>query len=110
YDETVFSVEVIATTFKGYPSLEAFRQRWRLIRSFEKMIEDEMTDEALQAHADGHAGFFADGSVNVDFIQFYARDLTTGAWRVDGMAEAKERADAAMKAIEDGASFDSVHA
>lgn len=108
YDETPFNVEVIATAFKGYPSLEAFRQRWRLIRSFERMIDSEINDDTLQAHADRFAAFFSDGQVNVDAIQFYGRDLKTGAWAPNGMAKAKERAEAAMKEIEDGAKFDDV--
>ena len=33
YDSTPFTVEIIATRFKGYPCLEAFRSRWRLISS-----------------------------------------------------------------------------
>lgn len=108
YDDTPFTTEVIATAFKGYPSLEAFRQRWRLIRSFEKMIEAEINDDTLQAHADRFAGFFADGQVNVDVIQFYGRDVKTGAWAPNGMVEAEQRARDAMKAIEGGAKFDDV--
>jgi hypothetical protein len=108
YDETPFNVEVIATAFKGYPSLEAFRQRWRLIRSFERMIEKDINDDSLQAHGDQFQAFFSDGQVNVDVIQFYARDLKTGAWVPNGMVDAAAKAEAAMKAIEDGAKFDDV--
>jgi hypothetical protein len=108
YDDTPFNVEVIATAFKGYPSLEAFRQRWRLIRSFERMIANEINDDVLQAHADQFQAFFSDGQVNVDLIQFYARDLKTGAWKPNGLADATKRAEDAMKAIEGGAKFDDV--
>jgi hypothetical protein len=45
YDTTPFTVEVIATRFKGYPCLEAFRSRWRLITSYGDMIKDEINDE-----------------------------------------------------------------
>ncbi|MCA8947901.1 MAG: hypothetical protein KDE27_00265 [Planctomycetes bacterium] len=94
YDTTPFTVEVIATRFKGYPCLEAFRARWRLITSFGDMIKDELTDENLQAHADKFGAFFADGQCSIDVIPFQARDPKTGAWQPDGMAKAKERADA----------------
>ncbi len=106
YDETPFTTEVIATAFKGYPSLEAYRQRWRLIRSFEKMIADDMNDESLAAHAERFNRFFSDGQVNVDLIQFMARDVKTGGWVPDGFAGAKQRAEAAFAEIEGGASFD----
>lgn len=110
YDDTPFNTEVIATAFKGYPSLEAFRQRWRLIRSFERMIEADMNDtEKLQAHANTFAAFFGDGQVNVDLIQFMGRDLKTGAWVPGGLDAAGKRADAVMKLIEEGADFDEMH-
>ena len=109
YDDTPFNTEIIATAFKGYPSIEAFRQRWRLIRSFEKMIEADMNDMAkLQSHANAFAAFFSDGQTNVDVIQFMARDITTGAWVPGGLAAAQQRAEAAMKEIEGGAEFDAV--
>ncbi len=110
YDGTPFNTEVIATAFKGYPSLEAFRQRWRLIRSFERMIEQDINDDNLQAHANEFGSFFADGQVNVDVIQIFGRNVKTGAWEPNGMARAKERADAAMAAIENEQPFDEVMA
>jgi len=102
------NVEVISTTFKGYPSLEAFRARWRLMRSYELMIADEVTEEELQKHAERTARFFTEGTTTVDVIPFLARSLQTGAWEVNGMEKAKERAEAALKRIQDGAKFDEV--
>ena len=102
YDTTPFTVEVIATKFKGYPCLEAFRSRWRLMTSYNDMIKAELTDEALQAYADKRAGFFGDGSVNVEVIQFLARDIQTMAWQSDGMQKAKERCEAVFASLEKG--------
>lgn len=108
YDNTPFTTEVIAKTFKGYPSLEAFRQRWRLMRSFEKMIAKDINDENLQAHADKFGRFFADGQTNVDVIPFLAKSTTTGAWLPNGFDGAKQRAMAAFEQISGGASFDDI--
>src|SRR5690606_9285412 len=91
YDSTPFTVEIIATRFKGYPCLEAFRARWRLITSYADLIKDEMNDESLQAHADARAAFFADGQVDVSLIPFQGRNKQTGAWEPEGMDRAKER-------------------
>ncbi len=102
YDTTPFTVEVIATKFKGYPCLEAFRARWRLMTSFYDLIKAELTDENLQAYADKRAGFFGDGSVSVEIITFLARDIQTMAWQNDGMPKAKERADAVFASLEKG--------
>ncbi len=102
YDDTPFTVEVIAVRFKGYPCLEAFRARWRLITSFQDLIKDEMSDEHLQAHADKYAAFFADGQVSIDMIPFLARDPKTGSWVPGGMEAAKARADAVFADLASG--------
>ena len=72
------------------------------------MIESEINDENLQAHADAHKDFFGNGSVMVDVIQFLARDPQTGGWLPDGLESAEARANAAMEEIKGGASFDDV--
>ncbi len=100
YDTTPFTVEVIATKFKGYPCLEAFRARWRLISSYGDLIKEELTDENLQAHADKRATFFGDGNVNIDLIPFLGRDPQTFAWQPDGMKKAKDRCEAVFAALE----------
>ncbi|MFY9344068.1 MAG: hypothetical protein WAT39_16380 [Planctomycetota bacterium] len=100
YDSTPFTVEVIATRFKGYPCLEAFRSRWRLITSYAEMIKAEINDENLQAHADKRGAFFADGQLDCNLIPFQARNPKTGAWEPDGMTAAKARCEAVFAALE----------
>jgi len=100
YDTTPFTVEVIATRFKGYPCLEAFRSRWRLLTSFSDLIANDVNDDNLQAHADQFGAFFADGQCSIDVIPFQARDPQTGAWQPDGMAQAKARADEVFAQLE----------
>ena len=109
FDKTPFTTEVVATAFKGYPSLEAFRQRWRLMRSFERMIEQEITDESLAAHAQDYQSFFADGQLNVEIIQFLAREVKTGAWQPEGFQNAKKRAQAAFDRLAAGDPFGEIH-
>jgi hypothetical protein len=100
YDSTPFTVEIIATRFKGYPCLEAFRSRWRLITSFGDMIKADVNDANLQAHADKRGAFFADGQVDVSIVPFQARSPKTGAWEPDGMAQAKQRCEAAFARLD----------
>ena len=102
FDSTLFNTEMIARAFKGYPTLEAFRTRWRLMKSYEDMIAAEVNDDNLQAHADAHKRFFADGNTNVDVISFMGRDSRSGAWQPNGMAEARKRAAAALADIKAG--------
>ena len=108
YEGTLFTLDMIARAFKGYPTLEAFRQRWRLMRSFEDLVAKEINDDNLQAHADRHKRFFANGSVNVDVIPFMAKNTFTGAWTDKGLSAAKERAEKAMAEIRAGKKFDKV--
>lgn len=100
YDSTPFTVEVIATRFKGYPCLEAYRARWRLITSYADMIKADVNDENLQAHANKRAAFFADGQVDVSLIPFQARSPKTGAWEPDGMTGAKARCEELFAKLE----------
>lgn len=102
YDSTPFTVEVIATRFKGYPCLEAFRARWRLISSYTDLIKDEINDENLQAHANKRAAFFADGQCDVSVIPFQGRSQRTGAWTPGGLDEAKKRCEALFAKLESG--------
>lgn len=102
FDSTPFSTTVIAVTFKGFPSLEAFRQRWRLISSFKDMIADDITDENLKAHGEKFRAFFSDGRISFDLIPFVGKDPTTLAWLPDGMKEAGERAEAAFDKLAKG--------
>lgn len=52
YDETPFTVNVIATRFKGYPDLQVFQQRWRVLESFVRTLPaDAFGDAALAAEA-----------------------------------------------------------
>jgi hypothetical protein len=102
FDDTLFNTEMIARAFKGYPTLEAFRARWRLIKSYENMIAKEVNDDLLQEHADKHKRFFADGSVNVDVIPFMGKSHKTGAWQPNGMNQARERAARCLEKITKG--------
>ncbi|MHC5062911.1 MAG: hypothetical protein ACYTG5_02920 [Planctomycetota bacterium] len=105
YDDTAFPLQQIVTAYKGYPSLEAYRRRWRLIRSYENLIEAETTDYALKEYGKEHVRFFRNASTNVDLIPFLGVDVDSGAWVPGGMEKARERADAAMAEIEAGTDF-----
>ncbi len=105
YDDTAFPLQQIVTAYKGYPSLEAYRRRWRLLRSYENLIEPETTDFALKEYGKKHVRFFRNASTNVDLIPFLGVDVDSGAWVPGGMDKARERAGAVMAQLEAGADF-----
>ena len=102
FDSTPFTTELIATKFKGYPSMEAFRNRWRAISSFERYAEAEgmLSQEKMQEYANEHAVFFNNGQVNMELIPFQARDMQTAAWVPGGLDAARQRAEAAWARLE----------
>jgi hypothetical protein len=102
YDKTPFTMEVMALTFKGYPSLEAYKERWRLLKSYENLIAKEINDDNLKAHVPVCKNFLGDGRINVQFIRIPAFDDARGTWREDGWARAKADADKVMTDIEKG--------
>lgn len=84
--------EVWPSRSAGYPSPEAFRARWRLVTSYADLIERELDEAHLRAHADRYAAMFGGGRCDVDLIPFRAIDPRTGTWRADGMEGARARA------------------
>lgn len=68
YDSTPFTVAVIATKFRGYPSLEVFQQRWRLRESFARTLpETAFDDAALAAEAERSRALLTDATVDVEW-------------------------------------------
>lgn len=106
YEGSPFNLEVIATTYKGYPSEQVYRNRWRLIQSYQDMIADTIDDDALRNYGKKHVRFFQDSRTNVDVIPFVAKDLVNGAWIEGGFEQARTRAEQTMKDIEAGGNFD----
>lgn len=100
YDETPFTVKVLALSFKGYPSFEVYKARWRLERSFEKMIAKDINDENLNKHLERAKAFLADGRVSLKIIRIPAFDDAKGTWKKNGFALAKGKAEEVMGMIE----------
>ena len=98
YDDTPFTVKVIATKFKGYPSLETFVDRWRVEHAFERTLtidKDQLQQEAQRWHE-----FFGDGTVAVDLWYFGAKSADGARW---DFTAAGQRATVAATALRGGA-------
>ncbi len=102
YEGSPFSVEVVALNFKGYPSIEAFKRRWKLEKAFERMIASEINDDNLKAHAKKVKAFLGDGRVSVDLIRLAALDDATGQWIPGGFEKARMLGDRIMDDLEAG--------
>ncbi len=103
YAKSPFNVKVMALTFKGYPSFEAYKVRWRLEKSFEHMIAKEINDENLAKHGKAAAMFLGDGRLSASMIRIPAFDDSKGTWKPGGFAIAKAKALKCMDEIKSGA-------
>jgi hypothetical protein len=107
YEKTPFSIEVVATAFKKFPSYDLYREYFRLRKSFEKMIEKEVTDEALLQHRARVQDFLGDGKVDAQVILRPAIDYTDFSWKgPDAFDKAKKEADEVMAALKAGTPFE----
>lgn len=107
YDKTPFTVKVLALTFKGYPSFEVYKARWRLERSFEHMIAKDINDDNLKLHLEKAKDFLADGRASAKIIRVPAFDDANGTWFANGFEVARAKAEKIMADIESKAmSFD----
>ena len=62
-----FTVEIVATGFKKYPSLDDFKRRWRVLRSFvDTLPADALTGDALAAEAKASAALLTGSKLEVE--------------------------------------------
>jgi hypothetical protein len=99
YDGTPFRTEILATQFKGYPTLPAYQRRYAVMSAYELAIEKEITDAALARHLEEVHPFFADQKVKVSLLCFTPSGA--GDW-----SDAERKAQQARTALTAGASFD----
>ncbi len=104
YKGSIFTIDVIAKTFKGYPSMEAYRARFRLIEGYRRMLEKrgELDDAHLAAFAPKVERFLGNGAVELELIRFPAKDDSVNKWIPHGFEIAKGKADLVLTQIEKG--------
>jgi len=102
YDSTPFTVAVVATKFKGYPSREAFVQRWRVMHAFTLTL-GQIDRKVLQDEADAQRGFFGDGLIQAELWFFSARKDAEGRWDFAAAEARAQRALADLRAGKDEA-------
>ncbi len=104
FQNTVFSIDVIALKFKGYPSMEAYRSRFRLEEGFRRMLKKngEMDDEHLKKFIPEVERFLGDGAVEAEFIRIPAKDDKTNKWLPGGYYMAKAKAEMLVSQLQNG--------
>lgn len=92
YDQSPFKLDMIATAFKRFPSMDAYMRYFRLLKSYERMIAAELDDAHLGAHLEKRANLLLGlGRVNCEFILCSAYDFPKAKWKPDGWTQAEAR-------------------
>lgn len=99
YDQSPFKLEVIATGFKRFPSMDSYMTYFRVLKSYERMIAPEINDGNLTKHLARANKLLGLSRCNVQMILCSAMDMSTGKWRADGWEYAKNRALEASKLL-----------
>lgn len=103
YAESPFNMEAVATSFKKFPSPEHYRDHFRLIESYRKLIADDFTDENLNAHIQARAGSLLGlAKVDVDVILIPAMDFRVSKFVDGGWEKAGKRAVECIQALANG--------
>jgi hypothetical protein len=103
----VLTMEIVARGLKGFPCYDLYLEYYRLRKSFERMIEKEVTDEALVGHSNRIQEFLGDGKVDAEVILCTAVDYTDFSWRgADAFDRARIRSEEVAAKLKEGAPFE----
>ncbi|MFH0944930.1 MAG: hypothetical protein V2A76_07005 [Planctomycetota bacterium] len=101
---TLFPLPNIAA-MRGFFNMIEYREFFRRRSAFERMMKDEVTDDVLRKHHDS-AGklFYESGKVDCDafWVSLVETETRFGLTGADAWEKARERIDAAQKALVDG--------
>jgi hypothetical protein len=107
--QSVFPMETVIRQYQKFPSMDVYRQYYRLLASYERMIAEEINDQNLQAHFDRRGNRMLNlGMVDVELILCSAFDFEQNRWKPDGWKEAAEEAQQVTEALAaaEGANWD----
>lgn len=98
--------EMLSSQVMGFPSLWAFSQYTRVLESYRRAIAAELAkDELLVAMLPMANQIAGAAKLNVNVILLSAYDFDHVKWKEGGWADAKQRALAVRKALDEGAEW-----
>jgi hypothetical protein len=92
-EQSFFPMESVVRQFMKFPSMDVYRQYYRLLSSYERLIADDITDENLQAHYQARGNRMLNlSTVDAEIILCSAFDFENNRWKEDGWKLAEEEA------------------
>lgn len=101
YKDSPFSLERLAIAYRKFPNLDTYKSYYRLLHSYQGMIEDEISDETLNERID-RLDLLISGKIDVDIILVSAYDFEKQEWKEDGWDEARKRAESITRELAQG--------
>lgn len=113
YEGTIISHEMMVLQFLGFPSMELYRQFFRVRFSYRNLLPEEESQEYLamvDQMIEARNSFYGAGKVQAEVLLVSAREKATGKFRMEGdpFADAAERAEEVKQILQDGEPFDQV--
>lgn len=107
---TPWTLEMIVMVMKRYPTMDAYKAMLRGVKSYEKMIEDELTDENLTTWLPRASRLLGLGETDCEIILLSAFDYPRNRWFDNGWETAERRANEVIDALVDseGADWDAL--
>ncbi|MFQ5747834.1 MAG: hypothetical protein ACE5H3_00055 [Planctomycetota bacterium] len=107
YVDSPISYAQVVIEFQGFPTMEAYREFYRLRMSFRKSLPDPIPLEDLRADLEKRRAYFADGKVDAEVILCSAMNRDTGTFPRTGdpFAEAEKRIRAAAAELQEGSGW-----
>ncbi len=105
YENSPFSPEIVAVNFRKFPTLSDYKEYFRISKSYEQMIADEINDETLSERID-RLNLYVSGLIDADIILISAYDFENKKWKENGWADAEQRAVEVTRKLAEGMDWD----
>ncbi|MBI1381560.1 MAG: hypothetical protein GC161_10800 [Planctomycetaceae bacterium] len=93
------NLNFLARQVKRFPSLDHYREHFRLQAAFEKLRADELDRAAMEDHLARAQRYLGLEVADVEIILLSAYDFPTGKWKENGWKEAEQRAKEVVAAL-----------
>ena len=105
---TPWTIEMIVLVMKRYPSMDSYKAILRGSKSYENLVQDQLTDEGLADWMPRASRLLGLGETSCEMILLSAFDYPRNRWIDGGWADAERRANEVIDALiaSDGADWD----
>ena len=107
YEQSFITHDAMVLTFFRFPTMETYRQYFRVRQSFRNTLPDPYPDDMVEQQIADRGLFLGGGKVQATVLLVSARDPRSGRFAMDGdpMGEAERRAAEIAQILQSGVDF-----